>query len=202
MTTSPKKQYPQDWSTERKDQVCKAEGPRKAPSTLLLHTLLALQTPRPNWVAGRGDVSAAFLHAPLAKEHDSNQNDIYLWPPKELCPQQGGYGGSRKPCVDYAAHLKHGRTTRLKYCKSLVEGEKLIYTTAARDCYIMVYVDDLLVHGDKTTVDSTFGAIQKQVLLKHIGYLEPGKPQQFPGRNIGTSATTAPVGYRTPTSTT
>ena len=48
----------------------------------------------------------------------------------------------------------------------------------------MVYVDDLLVLGDKTTVDSTFEAIQKQVLLKHIGYLEPGKPQQFLGRNI------------------
>ena len=48
----------------------------------------------------------------------------------------------------------------------------------------MVYVDDLLVLGDKTTVDSTFEAIQKQVLLKHIGYLEPGKSQQFLGRNI------------------
>ena len=41
-----------------------------------------------------------------------------------------------------------------------------------------------MVLGDKTTVDSTFEAIQKQVLLKHIGYLEPCKPQQFHGRNI------------------
>ena len=41
-----------------------------------------------------------------------------------------------------------------------------------------------MVLGDKTTVDSIFGAIQKRVLLKHIGYLEPGKPQQFRGRNI------------------
>ena len=41
----------------------------------------------------------------------------------------------------------------------------------------MVYVDDLLVLGDKTAVDSTFEAVQKQVLLKHIGYL-------FLGRNI------------------
>ena len=48
----------------------------------------------------------------------------------------------------------------------------------------MVYVDDLLVLGDKTAVDSTFEAVQKQVLLKHIGYLEPGKPQRFLGRNI------------------
>ena len=51
----------------------------------------------------------------------------------------------------------------------------------------MVYVDDLLVLGDKTALDSTFEAVQKQVLLRHIGYLEPGKPkkkQQFLGRNI------------------
>ena len=38
--------------------------------------------------------------------------------------------------------------------------------------------------GQKTTVDSIFEAIQKQVVLKRIGYLEPGKPQQFLGRNI------------------
>ena len=50
--------------------------------------------------------------------------------------------------------------------------------------YQLNYVDDLLVLGEKTTVDSTFEAIQKQVLLKHISYLEAGKPQQFLGRNI------------------
>ena len=43
----------------------------------------------------------------------------------------------------------------------------------------MVYVDDLLILGDKT-----MEVIQKQVLLKHVGYLEPGKPQHFLGRNI------------------
>ena len=48
----------------------------------------------------------------------------------------------------------------------------------------MVYVDDFLVLGDKTTINSIFKAIQKQVLLKRIGYLELGKPQQFVGRNI------------------
>ena len=44
-----------------------------------------------------------------------------------------------------------------------------VYTNATRDRYIMVYVDDLLVLGDKTTVNSIFEAIQKQVLLKRIG---------------------------------
>ena len=62
--------------------------------------------------------------------------------------------------------------------------EPNVHTNATRDCYIMVYVEDLLVLGDKTAVDSTFEAVQKQVLLKRIGYPEPGKPQQFLGRNI------------------
>ena len=37
----------------------------------------------------------------------------------------------------------------------------------------MVHVDNLLVLGDPTIVNKTFEAIQQQVLLKHIGYIEP-----------------------------
>ena len=61
--------------------------------------------------------------------------------------------------------------------------ESHVWTTQLTYCYIMVYVDDPLVLGDKTTVDSIFEAIQKQALLSPIGYLEPGKPQQLLGRN-------------------
>ena len=53
-----------------------------------LRTLLPLQVSRPNWIARLGDVSTAFLHAPIAKDHDGEQRDVYLWPPKEICPQQ------------------------------------------------------------------------------------------------------------------
>ena len=79
---------------------------------------------------------------------------------------------------DYLAEILR----RLSFVR--LKSEPNIYTNATRDCYIMVYVDDLLVLGDKTTVDSMFEAIQKQVVLKHIGHLEPGKPQQFLGRNV------------------
>ena len=58
------------------------------PMFTTLRTLLALQMSRPNWIARQGDVSTAFLHAPIAKDHDGKQHDVYLWPPKELCPQQ------------------------------------------------------------------------------------------------------------------
>ena len=80
-----------------------------------LRTLLALQMSRPNWVARLGDVSTAFLHAPIAKSHDGKRRDVYLWPPKELCPQQDkiwrlkkamyGLRSSPKAWQDYLAEV-------------------------------------------------------------------------------------------------
>ena len=136
------------------------------PMFTTLRTLLALQMSRPNWIARLGDVSTAFLHAPIAKDHDGLKKAMY------------GLRSSPKAWQDYLAEVLQ----KLGFVR--LKSEPNVYTNATRDCYIMVYVDDLLVLGDKTTVDSTFEAIQKQVLLKHIGYLEPGKPQQFLGRNI------------------
>ena len=89
-----------------------------------------------------------------------------------------GLRSSPKAWQDYLAEVLQ----KLSFVR--LKSEPNVYTNATRDCYIMVYVDDLLALGDKTAVDSTFEAVQKQVLLKHIGYLEPGKPQQFLGRNI------------------
>ena len=85
------------------------------PMFTTLRTLLALQMSRPNWLARLGDVSTAFLHAPIAKDHDGKQRDVYLWPPKELCPQQDKIW---RLCMDYAVHPNHGRTTWLKCYKS------------------------------------------------------------------------------------
>ena len=148
----------------------------KTPSTP--RTLLALRMSRPNWIAPLGDVSTAFLHAPVPQDHDGKQRYVYLWPSKELCPLQNklwrlkkamcGLRSSPKAWQDYLAEVLQ----KLSFVR--LKSEPNVYTNASRDCYIMVYVDDLLVLGDKTTVDSIFEAIQKQVLLKHIGYLEPG----------------------------
>ena len=151
---------------------------------------------RPNWIARLGDVSTAVLHAPIAKIHDGKQRDVYLWPPKELCPQQDkiwrlkkamyGLRSSPKAWQDYLAEVLQ----RLSFIR--LKSEPNVYTNATRDCYIMVYVDDLLVLGDKTAVDSTFEAVQKQVyysstsatsnLANHNNFLE---------ETSTTSATTA-----------
>ena len=91
-----------------------------------------------------------------------------------------GLRSSPKAWQDYLAEVT---TRKLSFVRAL-KPEPNVYTNATRDCYIMVYVGDLLVLGDKTTVDSIFKATQKQMLLKRIGYLAPGKPQEFLGRNI------------------
>ena len=85
------------------------------PMFTTLRTLLALHMSRPNWIARLGDVSTAFLHAPIAKDHDGKQRDVYLWPPKELCPQQDkiwrlkkamcGLRSSPKAWQDYLAEV-------------------------------------------------------------------------------------------------
>ena len=86
--------------------------------------------------------------------------------------------------MDYAVHRKHQDylaevLQNLNFVR--LKSEPNVYTNATRDCYIVVYVDDLLVLGDKTAVDSTFEAVQKQVysstsatsnLANHNNFLE------------------------------
>ena len=56
--------------------------------------------------------------------------------------------------------------------------------TPTRDCYVLVYVDDLLFLGQQQTVDKLFTAIQQQLLLRPTGTLNPGSTVSFMGRNI------------------
>ena len=154
------------------------------PMFTMLRILLLLQLARPGWIARLGDVSTAFLHAPLSQH---NEKTTYIWPPKELCPQQNklrrlrkamyGLRSSPKAWQDYLAQVLQELRFKLK-------SEPNIYTSPTRDCYIMVYVDDLLVLGNPTIVNKTFEAIRQRELLKHPGYIEPQQPQQFLGRTI------------------
>ena len=83
------------------------------PMFTTLRTLLALQMSRPNWTATRRRLYS--IYAPIAKDHDGKQRDVYLWPPKELCPQQDkiwrlkkamyGLRSSPKPWQDYRAEV-------------------------------------------------------------------------------------------------
>ena len=56
--------------------------------------------------------------------------------------------------------------------------------TPNRDCFVLVYVDDLLFLGAEQTTDRLFTAIQQQLLLRPTGTLTPGNTVSFLGRNI------------------
>ena len=57
-------------------------------------------------------------------------------------------------------------------------------TPTFNDVDIMVSVDDIMVVGDPTKVNKIFKKIQEKMLLKHTGYLDPGKKHYFLGRQI------------------
>ena len=63
------------------------ESTASTPMFTMLRILLLLQLARPGWTARLGDVSTAFLHAPLSQQ---NEKPTYIWP-KELCPQQNSH---------------------------------------------------------------------------------------------------------------
>jgi hypothetical protein len=62
--------------------------------------------------------------------------------------------------------------------------EPNIYMTATRDCYILVYVDGLLLLGQQQTVHNIFNQIQQHLLLRPTGTLHFGNTVSFLGRNI------------------
>ena len=98
-----------------------------------LRTLLALQMSRPNWIARLGDVSTAFLHAPIAKDHDGKQR-------RKIRTQR----------AQLATATSWSTWTTCWYLET-----RLLSTPSSRPS-----------------------------ILKRVGYFEPGKPQQFLGRNI------------------
>ena len=151
------------------------------PLFVILRVLLTVAMAR-SWRIRLGDVSTAFLHAPLGNQR------VYIWPPKEYYPEgttlrrlkKAMYGlrSSPKAWQDYFATSM----SDLGFRRLLSEAN--VYANSANDVYIMVYVDDIMVIGDPTKVNKIFEKIQEKMLLKHTGYLDPGEKHYFLGRQI------------------
>ena len=62
--------------------------------------------------------------------------------------------------------------------------EPNIYMTAARNCFVLAYVDNLLFLGEEQIVNKLFKEIQQHLLLRPTGTLSPGNTVAFFGRNI------------------
>ena len=62
--------------------------------------------------------------------------------------------------------------------------EPNIYMTTTRNCFVLVYVDDLFFLGEEQIVNKLFKEIQEHLLLRPIGTLSPGNTVAFLDRNI------------------
>ena len=154
-------------------------------STPIFCVLRALLTLSCNngWVVRTGDISTAFLHASAATQ------DLYMYPPREFY--------NPTDCVVWKLNkaiygLRSGPSAWQKHLAEVLQqlglihnaAEPNIYMTATRDCYILVYVDGLLLLGQQQTVHNIFNQIQQHLLLRPTGTLHFGNAVSFLGRNI------------------
>ena len=134
------------------------------PLFVILRVLLTVAMAR-SWKIRLGDVSTAFLHAPLGNQH------VY----------EGVLSGGRYSLASQEGNV---RTTFQELGFKRLLSEANVYANTTNDVYIMVYVDDIMVIGDPTKVNKILEKIQEKVLLKHTAYLDPGEKHYFLGRQI------------------
>ena len=128
-----------------------------------------------------GDISTAFLHAPITKEEE-----VYVTPPPEYYPngdtlwklKRAMYGLRTSPKAwqdHFAGQLQQCGLVRLK-------SDPNVYADYKHKVYVLVYVDDVFFFGPSDHVHDKIKALQEKVLLKLTGELAPGKSVTFLGR--------------------
>ena len=152
------------------------------PIFCVLRTLLALSCNN-GWMVRTGDISVAFLHAAAATA------DLYMYPPKEFYnPADKIIWKLNKAIYGLRSSPKAWQNHLAQVLKQLglqrSAAEPNIYFTSTRDCFVLVYVDDLLFLGEEQVTNQLFTAIQQQLLLRPTGTLTPGNTVSFLGRNI------------------
>ena len=126
----------------------------------------------------------AFLHAIAAT------TDIHMRPPQEFYDENNkhivwrlnkamyGLRSSPKQWQDHIA------TVLTKLGLTRLKTDSNVYRNKEGTAYIMIYVDDLLLLGEGHIIDKIFEQIEKEVLLRPTGELQPGATISFVGRKI------------------
>ena len=127
------------------------------PSLTTLKLLLTL-TSAFGWFVTTGDVSTAFLHAPM-------DTDIFVIPPLEFYPEGGVlwklkralYGLRNAPKLwqeHFAACMKKNGFERMK-------SDPNLYVHKEKRLYVLAYVDDLMFFGSKPDVELCVQQLQR-----------------------------------------
>ena len=163
-----------------------AETASPTPSLTTMMTLLTLGLST-GMEIHTGDVSTAFLHAPLAEE-------VLIQPPKELmgtkyCPEghcwrlKKALYGLRSAPLSWNKHITEILTEKMNFRQSTTDA--CLFINDEKKLYLLLYVDDLLLlvkdHKDK---DWFFNELGSHVLLKHTGHLKEGTSLKFLGRQL------------------
>ena len=150
------------------------------PSLITLKLLLTLAVAH-GWHILAGDVSTAFLHALLTDE-------VFAIPPVEYYPNGGVLWKLRKAMYGLKQSPRMWQQHFASVAASLgferLKSDSNLYFQPERRCYMLCYVDDLLIFGDKKTTEFLFSELQKQLCLRSEGVLEPGTSISFLGRCI------------------
>ena len=156
------------------------------PSLTTMLTLLSLGVSTGMHI-NTGDVSTAFLHAPLTEE-------VLVQPPKELvgtkyCPEghcwrlKKALYGLRSAPLSWNKHITEILTEKMGFRQSTTDA--CLFINDEKKIYLLLYVDDLLtLTKDDTDKDWLFNSLGSHVLLKHTGKLEPTTTLKFLGRQL------------------
>ena len=150
------------------------------PSLLTLKTLLTLAVAR-GWHVTLADVSTAFLHA-------SMDGEVLVLPPVEYYPsgdvvwklKRALYGLKNAPKL-WQQHL--ASTLESKGFQRM-KSDPNLYFHAKRKIYLLCYVDDLMLFGERKAVADLVADLQKELLLRVTGELSEGQEATFLGRHM------------------
>ena len=155
------------------------------PSLLTLKTLLTLAVAR-GWHVTLADVSTAFLHA-------SMDGEVLVLPPVEYYPsgdvvwklKRALYGLKNAPKL-WQQHL--ASTLESKGFQRM-KSDPNLYFHAKRKIYLLCYVDDLMLFGERKSVADLVADLQKELLLRVTGELSEGQEATFLGRHMRRTST-------------
>ena len=150
------------------------------PLLLSLKLLLLISIHR-NYELIFGDVSTAFLHAPLPEGEE-----IFVWPPEEYYPGKDVVWQLKRPLYGLKTAPKHWQDYFASVLCDLggirLKSEANVFYYPKTENYVMIYVDDIIVCGKSP--HELFQQIGEQVLLKETGRLREGETVKFLGRRL------------------
>ena len=138
-----------------------------------------------NWSVCAGEFSFARLHAAAISYN------LVKRPPKEFYNEASRHiirrlnkaiYGLRSSPEQWQVHIAHILTVTLELVRCTTESN--VYRLKGCKVYIVIYVDDLLLIGAQSIIDTLFSRMQKEALLRHASDLNVGTTLHFLGRNI------------------